>query len=127
MIQAWVAVRAGRVVGHAGVCTPHDDEAAAVWLDQSGEEGSRVVVAARLFVAPEARGMGLGECLTRTVMDHARQHGVRLVFEVMAKDTAAIRLYERLECCEIGRIAHRFGAGQQTDAICFVWPAPDRA
>ncbi|MFD9071706.1 GNAT family N-acetyltransferase [Streptomyces lasiicapitis] len=127
LIHAWVAVMAGRVVGHAGVGESCGDEAAAVWFERSGEDDSQVVVAARLFVAPEARGTGLGERLTKTVMDYARGHGVRLVFEVMTKDAAAIRLYEKLGCQEVGRITHRYGEGQQTNAVCYVWPAPDHA
>ncbi|MBX9395116.1 acetyltransferase [Streptomyces sp. TRM72054] len=41
----------------------------------------------------------------------------------MAKDAAAIRLYERLGLQRIGTSQHSYGDGQQTDAICYVWPA----
>ncbi|MEV0441071.1 GNAT family N-acetyltransferase [Streptomyces spectabilis] len=126
LIQAWVAVSEGRIVGHAGVSRPNGDESAALWFERSGENASQVIVAARLFVDPEARGMGVGKRLTETVMDYAEQHSVRLVFEVMTKDTTAIHLYEKLGFQKIGRIVHRYGEDQHVEAICYVWPTPER-
>jgi ribosomal protein S18 acetylase RimI-like enzyme len=40
----------------------------------------------------------------------------------MTKDTAAIRLYERLGWQHIGEVSHHFGADQQIPAVCYVWP-----
>ncbi|MFC6066692.1 GNAT family N-acetyltransferase [Streptomyces ochraceiscleroticus] len=72
---AWVAEDAdGRVAGHAALC--------------GGEMN-------RLFVAPEARGRGLGGRLLRHVTDEAAAGGLRPVLAVNATDTAAIALYER--------------------------------
>jgi hypothetical protein len=48
---------------------------------------------------------------------------LRLVLDVMTKDTAAIRLYERLSWQHFGEVAHHFGAGEQFPAVCYVWPA----
>jgi ribosomal protein S18 acetylase RimI-like enzyme len=44
------------------------------------------------------------------------------VLDVMTKDTAAIRLYERLGWQKIGEASHHFGDGQRTAALCFVSP-----
>ncbi|MEV0603295.1 GNAT family N-acetyltransferase [Streptomyces sp. NPDC050315] len=73
---AWVAEDPdGRVVGHAAL--------------RGGEVN-------RLYVAPEARGRGLGGRLLRQVTGEAVARGLRPVLAVNATDTAAIALYERL-------------------------------
>ena len=56
-------------------------------------------------------------------MEYADEQGLRLVLDVMAKDTAAMRLYEALGWQRIGVSKHTYGDGQQTDAICYVSPA----
>ncbi|MEU6119734.1 GNAT family N-acetyltransferase [Streptomyces sp. NPDC047117] len=72
---AWVAEDgAGRVAGHVALC---------------GHE------VGRLYVAPAARGRGLGGGLLRAVTDAATAGGLRPVLAVNATDTAAIALYER--------------------------------
>lgn len=50
-----------------------------------------------LAVAPAARGRGIGEALTRAVLDRAAQLGLRGITLSTSQDmTAAHRLYERL-------------------------------
>ncbi len=72
---AWIAEDAdGRVAGHAALC--------------GGEVN-------RLYVAPEARGRGLGGRLLRRVTNEAAAGGLRPVLAVNATDAAAIALYER--------------------------------
>ncbi|MGI5195606.1 GNAT family N-acetyltransferase [Streptomyces sp. CA-288835] len=82
-----------------------------------------MAVGARLFVAPEARHEGLGERLMQAANTYARERGLRVVLDVMAKDTAAIRLYERLGMQRIGTSRHAYGDGKQIEAICYVSPA----
>ena len=82
-----------------------------------------VAVLGRLFVLHEARGHALGERLVRTARDHAHEHGRRLVLDVMTKDTAAIRLYERLGWQRIGTTQHTYGHGRAIDAYCYVSPS----
>lgn len=94
-----------------------------LWLDQSGATESEVAVLARLFVTPEVRRMVLGRRLTEAAMEYADDHGLRLVLDVMTKDTAAMRLYEVLGRERIGVSKHTYGEGQQTDAICYISPA----
>lgn len=79
MVQAWVAVIEGRIVGHAMV------------RDRGG-----VFSLNRLFVAPEGRGLGAAKALLAKAGQWAREHGVdRLVLDVVHTSTAAIALYER--------------------------------
>ncbi|MEU5211557.1 GNAT family N-acetyltransferase [Streptomyces sp. NPDC020742] len=90
LTAAWVAEDAGRVVGHAALC---------------GAEVSR------LYVAPAARGTGLGARLLRTVEEAAAARGLRPVLEVHAANTAAVALYERRGWIRRGSEQQDWGAG----------------
>ncbi|MGY5077966.1 GNAT family N-acetyltransferase [Streptomyces nigrescens] len=75
LTAAWVAETDGTVTGHAALCGPE---------------------VSRLYVAPAARGAGLGGRLLRAVEAEAAARGLRPVLEVKTTDTTAIALYERL-------------------------------
>jgi ribosomal protein S18 acetylase RimI-like enzyme len=122
VLRAWVAERAGKVVGHVAVMRPQGEGAVELWQDKSGEGEGRIGVLARLFVVRDARRHAVGERLMEAAMDHARDSALRLVLDVMTKDTSAIRLYERLGWQRIGEVTHHFGADQQIPAVCYVWP-----
>jgi ribosomal protein S18 acetylase RimI-like enzyme len=123
VLSAWVAEEEGKIVGHVAVMSPQGEGAVSLWRHKSGEAEERMGVLARLFVVREARKHAVGERLMRAAMDDAKQNSLRLVLDVMTKDTAAIRLYERLGWRYIGEVSHHFGAGQQIPAVCYVWPA----
>ena len=55
-------------------------------------------------------------------MSYGREHDLRLVLDVMAKDAAAMRLYERLGWRKIGETTHHFGNGESIPAVCYVAP-----
>ncbi|MEU9329496.1 GNAT family N-acetyltransferase [Streptomyces canus] len=122
VIAAWVGELDDAVVGHVAVMRPHGEDAVSLWTQQSGDKEDRIAVLARLFVVKAARKHAVGERLTQAAMDYGRERGIRLVLDVMTKDTAAIRLYERLGWREIGRTSHRYGSDQSIDAVCFVAP-----
>jgi ribosomal protein S18 acetylase RimI-like enzyme len=48
-----------------------------------------------VFVAPEARGAGVGDALLSAVIAYGRDHVEQILLAVVADNTAAIRLYER--------------------------------
>lgn len=123
LIKAWVAELDCQIVGHVAISQPQGEDAVTLWLRQSNTSKEHVAVLERLFVLPEARGHAIGQQLTRTATDYAREIGRRLVLDVMTKDDAAIRLYERLGWQPIGTATHTFGDGQQIDAVCYVSPA----
>ncbi|PBC64152.1 hypothetical protein BKI49_10730 [Streptomyces sp. Tue6028] len=50
---------------------------------------------------------------------------VGVVLDVMTKDKAAIRLYERWGMQRLGTARHALGEGQEIDAVCYVSPAPE--
>ena len=99
------------------------DAAASTWTDSKEGAGDHVAVLGRLFVLPEARGHALGEKLMRAALDHAQHEGLRLVLDVMTKDEAATRLYERLGWQRTGTTEHDNGRGQRVPAYCYVSPS----
>ncbi|MFV2197524.1 GNAT family N-acetyltransferase [Nocardiopsis sp. LOL_012] len=119
--HSWVAEVGGCAVGQIGLGGPDGEDAVRMWAAYTGGDPTRVAVLARLYVLPEARGAGLGERLTRTAMDHARDHGLSLVLDVMAKDRAAIRLYERLDWTRLGEAAHHVEGAAPVPAYCYAW------
>ncbi|MEU1347583.1 GNAT family N-acetyltransferase [Streptomyces sp. NPDC005795] len=123
LLAAWVAELGGHVVGHVAVNNPQPgDEVARLWSEKNGAESSQVGVLARLFVASDARKGPTGKHLMDAAVSYARANKMCLVLEVLTKDAAAIRLYERLGWQRFGETTHTF-AGKQFDAACFVAPA----
>ncbi|WP_314416535.1 GNAT family N-acetyltransferase [Streptomyces kroppenstedtii] len=122
VMAAWVAEMDGTVVGHVAVMSPQGEAAVSMWTQQSGEPEERIGVLARLFIVKAARKQALGEALMQAAMSYGRERGLRLVLDVMTKDTAAMRLYERLGWREIGRTSHHYGAGESIDAVCYAAP-----
>lgn len=125
LLTAWVAELDDEIVGHVAISSPqHGDAVAALWTKQSGVERDKLAVMGRLFVVSSARGYSLGERLVTAAQADAANRGLRAVLDVMVKDQAAIRLYERLGWQFIGTTEHEFGEGQTTPAYCYVAPAP---
>lgn len=118
LVASWVAELDGVVVGHVVVTEPNSSDDAANLYDGDGSP----LVLGRLFVAPEARGCSLAEQLTRAVMEYAAESGRPLVLDVMDKDQAAIRLYERLGWRFLGTAEHDDGRGNKVSARCYAAP-----
>ena len=124
LVDAWVAVLRGRLVGHVALTRPGaGDDAAKVWSERSGQAPNQLAVLGRLFVAGSARGQGLGRRLVTTATDRADELGLRAVLDVMVKDVAAIATYEALGWKRLGPITHHFG-DRTEPALAFV--SPDR-
>ncbi|MEV5808707.1 GNAT family N-acetyltransferase [Streptomyces parvulus] len=124
VLAAWIAESDGRIVGHVAVMKPQGEAAADLWVKQSGDDMGHVGVLARLFVVQSARKQAAGRQLMEAAASHARDHGLRLVLDVMVKDASAIRLYERLGWRKIGETIHHFGNGETIPAVCYVSPSP---
>ncbi|NEC09701.1 GNAT family N-acetyltransferase [Streptomyces sp. SID7909] len=123
LLAAWVAELDGRVVGHVAVNRArHGEDVARLWGERGGAGDAEVAVLARFFVGRDARGASAGARLMGAAEGYARAHGLPLVLEVLTKDAAAIRLYERLGWQRIGGLRHFF-AGRHFDALCFVAPS----
>jgi GNAT superfamily N-acetyltransferase len=125
MLEAWVAELNSHIVGHVAISTPQDDDAdPALWMQKTPGRAGGIAVLGRLFVLPSARGHMVGERLVQAAVAAAERRGLRTVLDVMAKDSAAIRLYERLGWQFIGATEHEFDGGQTTPAYCYVAPFP---
>ncbi|GAA0589721.1 GNAT family N-acetyltransferase [Streptomyces crystallinus] len=97
LLAAWVAELDGRVAGHVGLSlSGTGDVAPGLWSARAGADPEAAAVVSRLFVAPWARGHGLGRLLLDRAVGEARERGLHPVLDVVASDTAATALYERL-------------------------------
>ncbi|HEX8918169.1 MAG TPA: GNAT family N-acetyltransferase [Chloroflexota bacterium] len=96
LLTAWVAEKEGSVVGHVALCSAAGDPAAPLWSAASGLPPEHIATVARLFVAPWARGQGLGAALLTRACAVARSHELLPAIEVLDRDGRAIALYERV-------------------------------
>nr|WP_269327091.1 GNAT family N-acetyltransferase [Kineosporia mesophila] len=122
-LAALTAEKDGQVVGHVMLSYPGPGDAGAEeWTKRSGEPTDHIAMVGRLFIGPEARGDRLGARLTDAATEIARKLGRRAVLDVMAKDKAAIRTYEKLGWQRIAEVEHAFGDGQSVPAYVYVSP-----
>ncbi|MFI0509322.1 GNAT family N-acetyltransferase [Streptomyces sp. WSLK1-5] len=116
----WVADLDGRVAGHVGLTrSAGSDLAPALWGERNGASAERAAVVGRLFVAPWARGHGIGALLMGRAVAEARHHGLHPVLDVVASDTAATALYERLGWTRLATVEQRWSASQVVTVHCY--------
>jgi ribosomal protein S18 acetylase RimI-like enzyme len=77
----------------------------------------------RFFVAPGARGRGVGSALMGAAEDHALEHGLRLVLDVADHNHGAIAFYMRRGWRRVGTATLILDDGETTLAlVLFVLP-----
>ncbi|MFD9436575.1 GNAT family N-acetyltransferase [Streptomyces sp. NPDC060002] len=114
LLAAWVAELDGRVVGHVGLCgAEKEDVAANLW---DGRTAPAVI--SRLYVAPEARGHGVGAALLARAVGAARARDLHPVLDVVATDPAA-SFYERLGRRLLGTADQRWGPARTVSLRCY--------
>lgn len=97
LLAAWVTTSGHRgVIGHVALCRAAEETGAPVWSAAAGVPADHIAAVARLFVAPGARGFGIGELLLGTACAWAEQHDLVAALEVLDRDRHAVALYERL-------------------------------
>ncbi|MBA3831898.1 MAG: GNAT family N-acetyltransferase [Chthoniobacterales bacterium] len=80
-------------------------------------DGADVAEIKRMFVAPEARGIGVAHEILRTLEEWARTRGYRVArLETGLRQPVAIRLYERAGYYPIRRYGHH---ADDSLAVCF--------
>lgn len=75
----------------------------------------------RLFVHPDAAGVGAGRALLTAAMAHATKTSCRLELEVLAKDQIAERLYQQAGWVQV-RTGERTAQGKTHQARYYQWP-----
>lgn len=125
LVEAWVAVSAGVAVGQIAVVSGgqghHDAVRAWVDLPGSGGRAESTAVAARFFVRKHARGYGLGRALIEKTCLWARQNGMRIVMNVLAKDQDAMSLYEKIGFRRFGEGEYKYDEGKRSTQYFYVY------
>jgi GNAT superfamily N-acetyltransferase len=104
LIAAWVAERAGDLIGHTVLCTAYGNAAAELWSEGTGLAVEQLGVVAKLFVVTPSRRHRLGERLLETACEEAQRRGLQPVLDVLDRNRAAIGLYERLGWRRLGAV-----------------------
>ncbi|MER6088298.1 GNAT family N-acetyltransferase [Streptomyces bluensis] len=119
-LGAWVAELDGRLVGHVSLSRSGEgDLAPGLWSERSGTSEDLTAVVSRLFVAPQARGHGIGALLIGRAVEESRRRGVHPVLDVVASDTAAAALYERLGWELMATVEQRWSPSQLVSIRCY--------
>jgi GNAT superfamily N-acetyltransferase len=122
VIGAWVAERAGELVGHVNLRQPGDQVPVRLWQEHGGPGGCALV--SRLFVVPSARRAGLGRALLDAACARAAELDRRPVLDVVDDNRAAVAMYRRLGWTELGSYEEVFHDGGPTELLhCFAAPA----
>ncbi|MGW5637349.1 GNAT family N-acetyltransferase [Streptomyces sp. NPDC003832] len=119
-LATWVAETDGRLAGHVRLSRGGPGDAASgVWSALSGTDAAAAAVISRLFVAPSARGQGIGALLVQRAVAAARERGLWPVLDVVASDTAAAALYERLGWRLLATVGQEWGPGLTVAVRCY--------
>jgi GNAT superfamily N-acetyltransferase len=122
-ITAWFSESAGALDGHLSLHGTDETRARPQWLDALPAPVEQLAVVSRFFVAPDARGRGVGSALMGAAEDHAATHGLRLVLDVADHNLDAIAFYERRGWSRVGTASLLLEDGRTTLAlVLFVLP-----
>ncbi|MFU8854789.1 GNAT family N-acetyltransferase [Micromonospora sp. SL1-18] len=120
LIASWVAELDGRIAGHIGLARSDvGDAAPGLWSARAGVSIDATAVVNRLFVAPWARGHGIGVLLMAQAVTEAQDRGLHPVLDVVASETAAAALYERLGWQLLATVEQQWSAGQKVAVRCY--------
>ncbi|RKN53061.1 GNAT family N-acetyltransferase [Micromonospora costi] len=120
LIASWVAELDGRVAGHVGLSRSEAGDAApGLWAVRAGVSVDTTAVVNRLFVAPSARGHGIGALLVAQAVREAQDRALHPVLDVVASDTAAVALYERLGWQMLATVEQQWSPEQTIAVRCY--------
>ena len=120
-LRSWTAVNDDEPIGQITLTRATvNDDAARAWHEHTGGDADRLAIPVRLFIDPSDRGSGAGRLLMEAATTYAKARGLAIAFDVMLKDRAAIRLYERLGAQRIATLTHHYGDGLTEPAAVYV-------
>ncbi|WP_367043578.1 GNAT family N-acetyltransferase [Streptomyces sp. Je 1-332] len=120
---AWVAELDDRDVGHVALCrSGADDVVPALWSRGEGMAVEESAVVSRLFVAPGARGHGVGARLLERVVAEGRELGLSPVLDVVESEMFATALYERTGWQFLGTGRQHWSPQQIVTVRCYAAP-----
>uniref|UniRef100_UPI0034DFC82E GNAT family N-acetyltransferase n=1 Tax=Streptomyces flavofungini TaxID=68200 RepID=UPI0034DFC82E len=102
-----------------------EDAAPGLWSTAAGVSAQTTAVVSRLFVAPDARGHGIGALLMGRVTREARARGLHPVLDVVSSDASAAALYERLGWRFLDAVEREWLPGQRVTLRCYAAPPAD--
>jgi GNAT superfamily N-acetyltransferase len=123
-LGAWVAVDNDEVTGHVALHPRGSPQVVDMAASATGLDAGRIAVVARLFVAPSARGQGVGRALLERATDEALSLGRRAVLDVVEDHVAAIGLYEDRGWTFLGRVNWSLPGGQPLRELVYLSPEP---
>jgi len=103
-LAAWVADEGGQLCGHLSLHGTDASRARPQWGEALGVGVERLAVVSRFFVAPEARGRGIGGELITRAEQHAARQRRRVVLDVAEHNRDAIAFYERRGWLRVGSV-----------------------
>lgn len=121
-LRGWVAEDNGEIVGHVALHGRSAAEVMAVARSATGLDDARLVVLARLLVAPHARERGVGRALVGHATSEAAAMGRRAVLDVVIDHKNAIALYERCGWSRVGEVEWFLPDGRPLQELVFVSP-----
>ncbi|MQY14748.1 hypothetical protein SRB5_49240 [Streptomyces sp. RB5] len=119
-LAALVVEQGDRLLGHVSLTRGGPgDLAPGLWSERTATSAELTAVVSRLFVAPRARGRGVGTLLLGRAVRVARELGLHPVLDVVASDTAAAALYERLGWERLATVEQRWSPSQLMTVHCY--------
>lgn len=123
---AWVAEVAGELCGHVGLQQVQEPDCRLAWLTVTGRQPEQLAEVSRLFVAPDAKGLGVGPRLLQHAVQAAHARSAWPVLDVVADGrTAAEHLYRACGWQHAGRESWSPGDGRELTVNSWTGP-PDR-
>lgn len=120
--EAWVAEVDGEVAGQVLLRPRSSRMVMEVVRRATGLPDDCVGVIARLFVSPAARRRGVGRALLSTATTAAISRGLVPVLDVVAKNEAAMALYESMGWARVGTAVLQLPNGSVLDEVVYVGP-----
>lgn len=123
-LRAWVAEDDGAICGHVAITRPAPGEAATAWANELAVVVEALVCVSQLFVAPHARGDGLGGRLLDVALGEIRSMGAAAALEVISPNADAMALYRRHGWREIGFVRYSWLPDPER-SLLYIGPTAD--